>query len=144
MLHNSFNCPKKPGFTNYLTGVVSFDNVIHETYIPNLSLITCGSLIPNPSELLGSIRMKRFIEGITKRFEFVIFDTPPLMAATDAIILGTLVEGVAILIRAGKSNREDVKRKLELFENVQAKVLGVILNCAGVEIAHEGYSYYRY
>ncbi len=144
VLHNSFNCPKKPGFTNYLTGVVSFDNVIHETYIPNLSLITCGSLIPNPSELLGSIRMKRFIEGITKRFDFVIFDTPPLIAATDAIILSTLVDGVAVLIRAGKSNREDVKRKLELFENVQAKVVGVILNCAGVEIAHEGYSYYRY
>ncbi len=144
VLHNSFNCPKKPGFTNYLTGVVSFDNVINETYIPNLSLITCGSLIPNPSELLGSIRMKRFIEGITKRYDFVIFDTPPLLAATDAIILGTLVDGVAVLIRAGKSHREDIKRKLELFQNVEAKVIGAILNCAGVEIAHEGYSYYRY
>ncbi|MBN2030721.1 polysaccharide biosynthesis tyrosine autokinase [bacterium] len=144
VLHNSFNCPKKPGFTNYLTGVVSFDNVINETYIPNLSLITCGSLIPNPSELLGSIRMKRFIEGITKRYDFVIFDTPPLLAATDAIILGTLVDGVAVLIRAGKSHREDIKRKLELFQNVEAKVIGAILNCAGVEVAHEGYSYYRY
>jgi len=144
VLHNSFNCPKKPGLTNYLTGVVPLESVLNETYIPNLSLITCGSLIPNPSELLGSVRMKRFIEGITNRFDFIIFDTPPLIAATDAVILGTFVDGIAILVRAGKSNREDLKRKLELFRNVEARVLGVILNGVGVEVAHEGYSYYRY
>lgn len=144
VLHNTFNCSKKPGLTNYLTGVVSLENVLNETYIPNLSLITCGSLIPNPSELLGSMRMQRFIEGITKRFNFVIFDTPPLLAATDAVILGTLVDGLALLIRSGKTSREEVQRKLELFQNVRARILGVILNGAGVEVAHEGYSYYAY
>ena len=144
VLHNSFNVPKKPGLTNYLTGVVPVENVFNETYVPNLSLITCGSLLPNPSELLGSDRMKRFIEGISQRFDFVIFDTPPLMAATDAIILSTLVDGFAMLVRSGMTNRDDVKRKLELFQNLQANVLGVILNCAGVDVAHEGYSYYRY
>lgn len=144
VMHNTFNCPKKPGLTNYLTGVVPLENVLNETYIPNLTLITCGSLIPNPSELLGSVKMKRFIEGITKRFDFVLFDTPPLNAATDTIILGTLVDGVAVLVRAGQTNRDDVRRKMELFKNVQVNVLGAILNCAGVEVAHEGYSYYRY
>jgi tyrosine-protein kinase Etk/Wzc len=144
VLHNTFNCPKKPGLTNYLTGVVPLESVLNETYIPNLTLITCGSLIPNPSELLGSVKMKRFIEGITKRFDFVLFDTPPLNAATDAIILGTLVDGIAVLVRAGYTNRDDVRRKMELFQNVNVRILGAILNCAGVEIAHEGYSYYRY
>jgi tyrosine-protein kinase Etk/Wzc len=144
VMHNTFNCSKKPGLTNYLTGVVPLENVLNETYIPNLTLITCGSLIPNPSELLGSVKMKRFIEGITKRFDFVLFDTPPLNAATDTIILGTLVDGVAVLVRAGQTNRDDVRRKMELFQNVQVKILGAILNCAGVEVAHEGYSYYRY
>jgi len=144
VLHNTFNVRKKPGLTNYLTGVVTLDSVLNETYIPNLNLITCGSLIPNPSELLGSFRMKRFIDGINQRFDFVIFDSPPLMAATDAVVLGTMVDGVAVLIRAGKTNRDTVKRKLELFQNVQARLLGVILNGAGIEIAHEGYSYYRY
>jgi len=144
VLHNSFNCPKKPGLTNYLTGVVSLDAVLNETYIPNLSLITCGSMIPNPSELLGSDKMKKFIDGITHRFDFVIFDTPPLLAASDAVILGTLVDGVSLVVRAGMTQRGDVQRKMELFHNVHAKVIGVILNCAGVEVAHEGYSYYAY
>jgi polysaccharide biosynthesis transport protein len=144
VLHNSFNCPKKPGLTNYLTGVASLDAVLNETYIPNLSLITCGSMIPNPSELLGSEKMQKFIEGITHRFDFVIFDTPPLLAASDAVILGTLVDGVGLVVRAGMTKRDDVQRKMELFQNVHAKVIGVILNCAGVEVAHEGYSYYAY
>ena len=144
VLHNSFNCPKKPGLTNYLTGVVPLENVMNETYIPNLTLITCGSMIPNPSEVLGSIRMRRFIEGITKRFDFIIFDTPPLMAASDAVILGTLVDGTAIVIRSGRTNRDDIQKKLEVIQNVRARVFGAILNCAGVEVAHEGYSYYRY
>jgi tyrosine-protein kinase Etk/Wzc len=144
VLHNSFNCPKKPGLTNYLTGVASLDAVLNETYIPNLSLITCGSMIPNPSELLGSEKMQKFIDGITQRFDFVIFDTPPLLAASDAVILGTLVNGVALVVRAGMTQRDDVQRKMELFQNVHAKVVGVILNCAGVEVAHEGYSYYAY
>jgi capsular exopolysaccharide synthesis family protein len=130
--------------TNYLTGVVPLESVLNETYIPNLSLITCGSMIPNPSELLGSLRMQKFIEGITKRFDFVIFDTPPLLAASDAIILSTLVDGTAIVVRAGKTRREDVQRKLELFYNVKSRVVGVILNGAGVEVAHEGYTYYSY
>jgi len=141
---NRFNCPKKPGLTNYLTGVEPLERVVNETYVPNLSLITCGSLIPNPSELLGSNRMRRFVDGISKRFNFIIFDTPPLNAATDAVVLGTLVDGVAVLIRVGKTNRENIRTKLELFQNVQSKVVGVILNCAGVEVAHEGYSYYAY
>lgn len=144
VLHNTFNCNKKPGLTNYLTGVAPLSSVLQETYIPNLSLITCGSMIPNPSEILGSLRMQKFIEGITKRFDFVVFDTPPLYAATDAVVLGTLADGVAIVVRAGKTNGEEVKRRLELFKNVQAKMVGVILNGAGVEVAHEGYSYYRY
>jgi tyrosine-protein kinase Etk/Wzc len=144
VLHNNFSSPKKPGLTNYLTGVVPLEGILNETYVPNLSLITCGSLIPNPSELLGSIKMKRFIEGISKRFDFTVFDTPPLIAATDAVVLGTIVDGVTLVIRAGKTGREEAQRKLELFNNVQAKIVGIILNGAGIEIAHEGYSYYSY
>jgi Mrp family chromosome partitioning ATPase len=66
------------------------------------------------------------------------------MAASDAVILGTLVDGMAIVIRSGRTNRDDIQKKLEVIQNVRAKVLGAVLNCAGVEVAHDGYSYYRY
>ena len=144
VLHNTFSVSKKPGLTNYLTGMMPLNDVIKETYVPNLSLITCGSMIPNPSEILGSMRMQKFIEGISQRFDFIIFDTPPLNAATDAVVLGTLVDGVAVILRAGQTNGIEVQRRLELFENVQSKIVGVILNGAGADVAHDGYSYYKY
>lgn len=144
VIHNTFACAKKPGLTNYLTGTAKIEDVLRETYVPNLSVITCGSLIPNPTELLGSANMKRFLERVSKAYDFVIFDTPPLFAATDAVILSSLVDGVAVLIRSGKTNRDLVRRKMDLFRNVQANVIGVILNGSGVEVAHEGYSYYSY
>lgn len=144
VLHNSFKCFKKPGLTNYLTGVNSLEDVLNETYVPNLSLITCGSMIPNPSELLGSSRMKKFLKELTERFNYILFDTCPLIAATDAVVLGSFTDGVVLMVRAGETNRNKVKTKIKLFHNVHANVIGTILNCAGVELAHEGYSYYRY
>ena len=85
------------------------------------------------------------VSGLAVAAVLVLFtDTPPLLAATDAVILGTLVDGSAIVIRAGKSNRDVVQRRLGIYQNVQANLLGTVLNCTGVEIAHDGYSYYRY
>ncbi len=144
VLHNIFKVPKKPGLTNYLTGVSTVKEVLKETYIPNLSLITCGSLIPNPSELLGSGKMKNFIKNLREHFDHIIFDTCPLNAATDAVVLGSFVEGVAVIVRANETDRDSINNKISLFNKVHANVIGVILNCAGVELAHEGYSYYRY
>jgi len=143
-LHNTFGVPKEPGFSNYLTDVVSLQNIIHETQIPNLSLITCGSLIPNPSELLGSHQMQRFLDEVRRKFDLVVFDTPPLNAATDAVVLGTQVDAVVLVIRAGKTDRDLARSKLELFSSVPAKVLGTVLNGTTADMAHPGYSYYHY
>ncbi|MCH9007233.1 polysaccharide biosynthesis tyrosine autokinase [candidate division KSB1 bacterium] len=144
VLHNTFGVPKEPGFSNYLTDVVSLQNIIHETQIPNLSLITCGSLIPNPSELLGSHQMQRFLDEVRRKFDLVVFDTPPLNAATDAVVLGTQVDAVVLVIRAGKTDRDLARSKLELFSSVPAKVLGTVLNGTTADMAHPGYSYYHY
>jgi len=144
VLHNTFGVPKEPGFTNYLTNMASFSHVINETLIPNLSLISCGSLLPNPSELLGSHQMKRFLDEAKRKFDFIIFDSPPLNAATDAIVIGTQVDGVVTVVRSGVTNRNIARSKLELFKNVPARVLGVILNGTTAEFGHDGYSYYHY
>ncbi|MDZ7363338.1 MAG: polysaccharide biosynthesis tyrosine autokinase [candidate division KSB1 bacterium] len=142
--HNTFGVPKEPGFSNYLCGQVISADIINETHIPNLSMISCGALVPNPSELLGSLQMRRFLDEMRRKFDVIIFDTPPLNAATDAVVLGTQVDGVAIVVRAGKTHREVARQKLELFRNLEAKVIGVILNGTSVDLAHEGYSYYHY
>jgi tyrosine-protein kinase Etk/Wzc len=142
--HNTFGVPKEPGFSNFLCGQVLGADIINETHIPNLWMISCGSLVPNPSELLGSLQMRRFLDEMRRKFDIIIFDTPPLNAATDAVVLGTQVDGVAIVVRAGKTHREVARQKLELFQNLEAKIIGVILNGTTVDLAHEGYSYYHY
>jgi capsular exopolysaccharide synthesis family protein len=142
--HNTFGVPKEPGFSNYLCGQVIGADIINETHIPNLAMISCGSLVPNPSELLGSLQMRRFLDEMRRKFDVIIFDTPPLNAATDAVVLGTQVDGVAIVVRAGKTHREVARQKLELFQNLEAKIIGVIFNGTSVDLAHEGYSYYHY
>lgn len=88
--------------------------------------------------------MRRFLDEMRRKFDVIIFDTPPLNAATDAVVLGTQVDGVAIVVRAGKTHREVARQKLELFQNLEAKIIGVILNGTSVDLAHEGYSYYHY
>jgi len=142
--HNTFGVPKEPGFSNYLCGQAIGADIINETHIPNLAMISCGSLVPNPSELLGSLQMRRFLDEMRRKFDVIIFDTPPLNAATDAVVIGTQVDGVAIVVRAGKTHREIARQKLELFQNLEAKIIGVILNGTSVDLAHEGYSYYHY
>jgi succinoglycan biosynthesis transport protein ExoP len=144
VLHNTFGVPKEPGLTNYLTGMVNFQHIIQETLTPNLSFISCGSLLPNPSELLGSSQMKRFMDEARRKFDIIIFDSPPLNAATDAIVIGTQVDAVVLVIRAGITDRNIAKQKLEMFKNVPARLLGVILNGTTSEFGHDGYSYYHY
>jgi len=143
VLHNSFGIAKEPGFTNYLTRALPLETVLQETYIPNLTMISCGSLIPNPSEMLGSHQMQRFLDEARRKFDLIIFDSPPLNAATDAVVIGTQVDAVAIVLRAGKTNRDLAKQKLELFASVPANV-GTILNGTTADMAHPGYSYYHY
>ncbi|MBN2089833.1 polysaccharide biosynthesis tyrosine autokinase, partial [candidate division KSB1 bacterium] len=144
VLHNTFGISKEPGFTNFLTNSHTFNQVVRETHIPNLSVVSCGSLLPNPSELLGSLQMKNFIEQAERRFDIIIFDSPPLNAATDAVVIGTQVDGVVLVVRFGVTNRDLAKAKMEMFKNVPAKILGCVLNGGDANLAHEAYSYYHY
>ncbi len=144
VLHNTFGVPKEPGFSTYLTSNLPVAEIINETHIPNLSVVSCGALIPNPSELLGSHQMKRFLDEVRRRFDLIIFDTPPLNAATDAVVVGTQVDATVIVVRAGKTHRDMARQKMELYQHVPAKVIGVILNGVSTDLAHEGYSYYQY
>ena len=142
--HNTFDCSKEPGLTNYLNNSYALSGLVQKTHIPNLSLVSCGSMIPNPSELLGSRYMERFLLEAKRKFEFIIFDTPPLDAATDSVVLGTQMDAVALVVRVGMTNTSHIKKRLEVFNNVPANVIGVILNGNQEEQVKEYYSYYHY
>ena len=143
VLHNSFGVDKEPGFSDYLNGNAILLDVVQQTS-KNLSIISCGSSMPNPSELLGSLQMKRFLEEARRKFDLVIIDTPPLNAATDAVVLSTQVDAVAVVIRANYTNRDEAKDRLEVFQTIHANLIGVILNGTESTIERSYYSYNHY
>jgi tyrosine-protein kinase Etk/Wzc len=127
-LNVEFRVKKEPGLADFLIGKATLDEVAQKTKIDNLSVATCGKLPPNPAEILVSDRMKEFIDKAKQRFDFLLFDSPPLLAATDASILSTLVEGTLVVVSAGRTRAEELDQGVELLERVGGKVLGVIMN----------------
>ncbi len=127
-MHQVFKVSNRSGLVNQLTGVVEPDSVFVETGVPNLWLIPSGPIPPNPSELLSSDRMREWLNAMRARFDYVIIDTPPSLAVTDATIVGALSDGLVLTFRAGKVTREDAKDCAERLRMADLKILGVVLN----------------
>ncbi len=151
VLHNVFGNKKKPGLSDFLISNASVDyenlsKLIQNTFIPNLYLITAGTPIPNPTEMLGSDRMINLLEIVKRKFGMVILDTAPFQASSDAAILSNFVDGVVIVIRAGTTNVEQLMQKINEYPNLNRKVLGVVLNAVKVNNKKQQYqySYYNY
>jgi len=132
------------GLTEILAETDELENVIHKTDIPNLDIITCGAIPPNPSELLGSKKMDGLLSTLEEMYDRIIIDTPPVLAVTDAVVLSGKVDGTIVVVRAGEANRNAVKKTKELLETVRTSyLLGAILNM--VETTRtSGYYYYYY
>jgi len=105
-MHQIFGVSREVGITNLLVGNESFENVVIHTEVPNLDLISTGPLPPNPSEMLGSKRMIELLSSLKKDYDRVVIDSPPITAVTDANVLGQVVDGVVLVIRAGETVRE--------------------------------------
>ncbi|MEP7011998.1 MAG: polysaccharide biosynthesis tyrosine autokinase [Acidobacteriota bacterium] len=137
-MHQVFKVSNRTGLVNQLTGVVEPDAVFAETGIPNLWLIPSGPIPPNPSELLSSDRMREWLNAMRARFDYVIIDTPPSLAVTDATIVGALSDGLVLTFRAGKVTREDAKDCAERLRMAELRILGVVLNRHRSEAARYG------
>ncbi len=151
VLHNVFGNKKKPGLSDFLISNASVDyenlsKLIQNTFIPNLYIITAGTPIPNPTEMLGSERMVNLLEIVKRKFGMVILDTAPFQASSDAAILSNFVDGVVIVIRAGTTNVDHLLQKINEYPNLSKKVLGVVLNAVKVNDKKQQYqySYYNY
>lgn len=144
VLHSIFNLQRTPGLTNYLAGNVPWKEIVQETPIENLSLLTCGVLPPNPSELLGSKKMKNLLEELKEKYDMILFDSPPVIAVTDAAVLSTLLDGVVLVSSSGSTSREALQRAITLLENVKGRLIGGVLNKIKVESVYGSYHYYYY
>jgi len=100
---------------------------LQETGIPGLSLLASGPLPPNPAELLGSRRMAEVIATLAEQADQVFFDTPPIVAVTDAAVLATRVDGVLLVIGAGKTRREYARMAVQRLEQINARLVGTVL-----------------
>ena len=144
VIHSIFNQHKEKGLTNYLMGKLLFDEVIKDTIVDNLYLVTSGPLPPNPSELISSHEMKNFLEEARKKFDIILFDSPPVIAVTDAAIMSNMMDGLILVVQAHQTQKEAVKRAKALLDNVDAKIIGCLLNGVNIERSYGTYYYYYY
>jgi capsular exopolysaccharide synthesis family protein len=135
---------KHAGLSSYLAGVSTLDLVtVPHASITNLHVIPTGPIPPNPADLLSSRRLAEMIAELRKRYKFIVIDSPPIMAATDAVILSVMVDGVVLVVRSGSTPKEAVTRTRDLLASVKCRMLGVVLN--GVDSSSPDYYYsYRY
>ena len=139
-VHTRFHLRNHRGLTNVLVEKLNFEDVIMQAGNEKLWILTAGMKTPNPAELLGSNAMKEFIEVALNKFDLILFDTPPLLAVSDARILGNACDGTLLVVRSGSTKKEALVRSKELLDRAQVPIIGTVLN--DLEIAGSNTYYY--
>ena len=130
-----------PGLSNVLAGIVEAEEAIRPEIYPHLDVMFSGDIPPNPSELLSSERMQDMVESLSKRYDYILIDTPPVGVVSDACIVANLLDGVLLLVRQGSSRKDAVAYSINQLELTGAKLLGTILNGVPRE-SGKNYGYY--
>lgn len=142
-LHKTFNMSSLKGLTNILVENIDYKDVVFtDQEIEGLDIIASGPVPPNPAELLGSNRMKSFIEMMKDIYDMVILDTPPVGLVTDSALLSTIVDGTILVCSVGEADINGTKRAKDLLDKVKANILGVVLN--KIPVNDGGYYKYHY
>lgn len=134
-IHHYFSIPNAPGLTNFLSDVANnksrnadLFNTVHPTEIANLSIITSGSIPPNPAEILGSELMSEFLKEISKHFDYIIIDTPPINVVSDALPVVRMSDGIIVVIKSNSSTHPELAKTIEALKFIQANILGFVVN----------------
>jgi tyrosine-protein kinase Etk/Wzc len=158
MVHKVFGLTEAPGITDYvlgnyqaketyntisdvMLGEFGIDNILKTPGMDNLHVVTAGTRPPNPSEILSSTRFREFLKEVEHTYNFIFIDAPPILPVADASEIATLVDGVFLVYKVGKIGRGVLKRAKSNLENVDARLVGIILNSVKSD---EGPEYYRY
>ncbi|MRX73008.1 polysaccharide biosynthesis tyrosine autokinase [Bacillus lacus] len=127
-VHYTFRLENHQGLTNVLTRQLSLLDAVSTSMQDNLYILPSGPIPPNPSELLGSKNMTSLIEAAKEEYDVLIFDTPPVLAVTDTQILSSMADGVVLVVSSGRTEIESAMKAKEQLQNVNAKILGTVLN----------------
>jgi len=139
-LHEIFGVANDRGLTSMIVEETALDDPpLVESGVDNLWLMPSGPLPPNPADILGSRRMEDAIARLKSRADIVLFDAPPVVAVTDGAVLGTKVDGVLLVVCAGRTRREHAQRARELLERVRVRIVGAVLNDAPRDVVLGGY-----
>jgi len=141
-LHKVFGIDNTFGLSNLIGGSPNVGLALNKTPVPTLMVLPSGPVPPNPSELLGSVRLGKFLGLLREKFDIIILDCTPLIAVTDATVLATQVDGVILVIKSGVTRRKIIKRAVTQLEDVQAKIIGAVLNQVNVKNSSYYFSSY--
>jgi len=144
VLHRLFELSNTIGLTHLLVGTVEPEEIYQTTRVDNLWVVTSGLIPPNPSELLGSQKMRSFLDLAQKSFDIVLFDSPPVTSMADAAILASLAGNVLLVVRANSTNRDMILRAKQQLETVNSRIIGVVLNSVDLKKERYYYNYYYY
>lgn len=141
-IHRYFMKSNRIGLSNLLAGQFTIQQAITDTHIENLSLICSGPIPPNPAEMLNSKRMEQQLLELKDSFDIILLDTPPILAVTDSQVLSAKCDGVVLVLNSGKVKRDTARKAVERLQQVNARMLGVVLNNKERKQNDDSYYYY--
>ena len=145
MVHNLFMVSRENGLSRYLTTEdIDIHDIIKPSGMDNLDIITAGHVPPNPSELLSSRKMDKLFSKLRDEYDYIIVDSPPIIAVTDALILAKKVDQLVLVIRVNSTEREIIEQAKNLLQNIDVRAAGVVVNGIEVKKYYSGYKYYYY
>ncbi|HTC57747.1 MAG TPA: polysaccharide biosynthesis tyrosine autokinase, partial [Candidatus Sulfotelmatobacter sp.] len=143
-IHKTLGMGPHSGLSNVLTGSTTLEEAITRTAVlPNLFVLAAGTPPPNPAELLASANMKDILAKLSQEYDHIVIDTPPSLSVTDAVVLSPRADAVVLVIRSGQTSKQALRRARDILMQVNAKVVGVLLNAVDLR-SPDYYYYYEY
>jgi polysaccharide biosynthesis transport protein len=140
--HLPLGMQNRYGLTQVLADSLPLEEGVQSTAVPGFSLLSRGSIPPNPTDLLGSSKMKEVLAALRERFDFVLIDTPPALAISDTAVLSVLCDGIVLVLRNQSTTTDSAQHVIERLQAVGARILGAVLN--GIDIRDPNYADYRH
>lgn len=146
--HRHFRMRRTDGLSKILAGMATLEECVHKQVSPNLDLLLVGSIPPNPSELLGSDRMRELLDKASEQYDYIFIDTPPICVVADALVLAPMTAGIVLVARQRQTTYDEVEECLEMVHQIDADLLGMVITDAQTEknnyVKSYNRRYYRY